>query len=462
MSATHPVVFAPDELTEDVTHLLQGMIRNACVNDGSPESGQEIRNVNLLADYLSGVGLEFERFEPSPGRVSLLARLPGADVAAPTLMLLGHTDVVPADPRDWERDPFGGELIDGFVWGRGAIDMLSTTAAMAVATRNAARQNVRPRGTLLFLAAADEESLGRLGSRWIVEHASDRVRADYVLGELGGWPVPLDSGARGPILPVMVAEKGAHWARIKVKGRASHGSMPFGADNAVVNVAEVVRRLAANAPRATLVPAWSRMLRDANLESEVSALLSYGEGIEQYLAETKEPALAGMLHAMTRTTITPTVVHAGVKTNIVPDRADLSLDIRTLPGQTSDDVDALLLESIGDLVSRVEIEHLVSDPSTQSPVDTPLFASIRRVTNGLIPTGRVVPMLDCGTTDARFFRPTGAVVYGTGLFSDRLSFHDMTRMGHGPNERVDVDSLRLAAEFWAGVVLDVLTQTPAG
>jgi len=177
----------------DVVDLTQRMIRNQCVNDGTKDSGQEIRTVELLESFFSGCGVDLERFEPEPGRASLLARIPGRDSTAPTLMLMGHTDVVAVNPSSWTRDPFGGELIDGWVWGRGAIDMLGQTASMAVALRRLVKEGWRPRGTLAYLAVADEEAGGTYGSGWLTEHAPDAVKADFVLTESGGMALPLPS-----------------------------------------------------------------------------------------------------------------------------------------------------------------------------------------------------------------------------------------------------------------------------
>jgi len=204
-------------LVDEVTDLLQQLIRNACVNDGTPESGQEQRSVDLLASYLEGSGLDIERYEPVAGRGSLIARIEGSDPQAPSLMLMGHTDVVPVNPDGWKRDPFGGELVDGEVWGRGAIDMLNETASMAVAFRKLADEGFTPKGTLIYLGVADEEALGTYGAEWLTEHELDAVRADYILTESGGFQMPLPSRS-GPKMPVMVGEKGAYWWKIRVKG----------------------------------------------------------------------------------------------------------------------------------------------------------------------------------------------------------------------------------------------------
>ncbi|HZP30927.1 MAG TPA: M20/M25/M40 family metallo-hydrolase, partial [Acidimicrobiia bacterium] len=197
------MVATADDPTEEVTDLLRQMIRNACVNDGKVESGGEVRNVDLLDDYLGTAGFDVERFEPQPGRSSLVARIEGSDPDAPSLLLMGHTDVVPVNVDGWTRDPFAGEVVDGFVWGRGAIDMLNLTASQAVAFRRLAQSGFTPRGTLIYLAVADEEALGTWGAHWLIDHEHEAVYADYVLTESGGWHMP----GTTPKLPVLVAEK---------------------------------------------------------------------------------------------------------------------------------------------------------------------------------------------------------------------------------------------------------------
>ena len=164
-----------DTLTNDATALLQDLIRNACVNDGQVASGEEVRNSDLLTSYLDGCGADIEYFEPQPGRRSLLAKIEGSDPSAPSLMLMGHTDVVPVNADGWTREPFGAELDDGMIWGRGAVDMLNLTSTMAVAFRQLARSGFKPRGTLMYLAVADEEALGTWGAKYLVEHELDAV-----------------------------------------------------------------------------------------------------------------------------------------------------------------------------------------------------------------------------------------------------------------------------------------------
>jgi acetylornithine deacetylase/succinyl-diaminopimelate desuccinylase-like protein len=185
-------------LGTEATGLLRTLIRNACVNDGTPPSGHEERNADALEAYFAGSGLAFERHAAAPGRVSLLTRIEGGDPQAPTLMLMGHTDVVPANPSGWERDPFGAEVVDGIVWGRGATDMLHITSTMAVATRLFAKSGSAPRGTLIYLAVADEEAGSVDGASYLTKEKFDAVKADYVITESGGAPIPARSGVKLP------------------------------------------------------------------------------------------------------------------------------------------------------------------------------------------------------------------------------------------------------------------------
>jgi acetylornithine deacetylase/succinyl-diaminopimelate desuccinylase-like protein len=437
----------------EVTDLLQHLIRNACVNDGSRGSGNEVRSADLLAGYFDGSGVDTERYEPAPGRTSLVARIEGRRPDAPTLLLMGHTDVVPANESRWRHDPFGGDLIDGEVWGRGAIDMLNLTASMAVATRRLADDGFRPEGTLVFLAVADEEALGTWGAEHLSRHELDAVGADYVITESGGIPV---TGGDGDLrLPVLVGEKGSCWCTLRVTGTPGHASLPYETDNALVTAARVVQRLADYRPETRIDDTWRQFLAGMALPDEIATPLLDPDRLVDALADLPL-GMARQFHACTHTTIAPTVAHGGTKTNVIPDQVDLQLDIRTLPGQTLPDVRAILDDALGDLADRVEMVEVHDDPSTQSPADTPLWDTLDRATQAFYAGSHLVPMLSVGATDARFFRRMGTTSYGFGLFSQKLTFEDFGRMFHGDDERVDVESLRLSTELWQAVARDLL------
>ena len=440
--------------TDEATDLLQHLIRNGCVNDGTPTSGQEQRSADLIEHYLEGSGVDMETYEPGAGRTSLVAKIHGSDPSAPSLTLLGHTDVVPANGDDWRHDPFGGELIDGTVWGRGAIDMLNLTATMATSVRHLALSGFRPAGDLTYIAVADEEGLSDYGAKWLCEHAADDVRADYVITESGGFPM---GGADGtPRLPVIVGEKGVYWCVLTVKGTPGHGSQPLRTDNALVKAAELVRRIDEYRPQAQLHEAWTRFIEGIGFPPELAEPLLDPARIDAFCNELPLVGLARQAHACTHTTMAPTVMRAGTKLNVIPDRVELEVDIRSLPGWDTVDVRAMLDEVVGDLADDVEVEFRPEQPSTTSPIDTPLWDALQRVSQGFYPGARTVPFLTVGATDARFCRELGSVAYGFGLHSPAISFEEYGAMFHGIDERVDVESLHLSTEMWIALAHDFL------
>lgn len=446
---------APEEFEGPSTELLQTLIRSACVNDGTPDSGGERRNADVLVQYLEGAGLDVQRYAARPGRDSLVARIDGSDPEAPSLCLMGHLDVVPVNADGWERDPFGGELVDGEVWGRGAIDMLNLTSTMAVAFRRLADEGFRPRGDLIFFGVADEEAGGVHGAEWMAEHHWDVIDADFVLTELGGWSTLDESGHRH--VTVNVNEKGMSWRRLRVRGTPGHGSMPFGADNALVKAAEIVRRLHRYRPAPHLDDVWRAQVAAMPLPDDVRAGLLDPARIWDTL-ETLPTPLARTCHAHTHTTFSPNVVHGGQKTNIVPDTVELDVDIRTVPGTTQDDVESHLREALGDLYDHVEVSALQNSTPTTSPhgAGDPLWDAVARHTQVAYPGATLLPGLIVGGTDARFYRQRGRTAYGTGLFSPAIDVATFGSRFHGHNERIDVASLGLSGNFFHGLARDLV------
>lgn len=445
-----------DSITQEVTELLRQLIVNACVNDGSDHSGHESRSAQVLGSYLEGSGLDIELFEPVPGRTSLVARMEGRRRSAPTLMLMGHTDVVPVSPDRWRHDPFAAEVIDGEIWGRGAIDMLNLTASMAVAMRHLAAEGRALDGGLVYLAVADEEALGRHGAGWLVDSARDAVAADYVITESGGIPLPAPGATK---LPVVVGEKGSYWCTLRVGGTPGHASQPLRTDNALVKAAEVVTRLSEYQPRAQIHDTWRRFITGMELPAELADALLDPERIWDTCQDLPLVGLARQAHACTHTSFAATLLRAGTKINVIPDAAELEVDIRTLPGQTSTEVREMLDELLGDLAEDVEIHFQAEDPSSASPMETPLWDALQRMSSKFHPDSVNVPVLTVGATDARFFRRLGAIAYGFGMFSKRMSFDDFNSMFHGDNERVDLESLRLSTEMWTALAQDFLAHS---
>jgi acetylornithine deacetylase/succinyl-diaminopimelate desuccinylase-like protein len=254
---------------------------------------------------------------------------------------------------------------------------------------------------------------------------------------------------------VIVGEKGTYWVRLTISGTPGHASQPFRTDNALVTAAEVVRRLSEYQPEAQIHETWRRFVEGIGFPPEVTEAMLDPAAISE-LCHQLPLGLARQAHACTHTTFAPTVMHGGTRTNVIPDRVELEVDIRTLPGQTGGEVAAMLGDALGDLADRVQVAAFADDPSSGSPADTPLWAALQRVTSRLHPGSGLVPFLTVGATDARFFRRLGVPSYGFGLFSEQLTFEQFALMFHGNDERVDQESLRLSTELWEALAADVL------
>ena len=434
----------------ETVELLQQLIRNECVNDGTPDSGNERANADVLQTYLEGGGLDVQRFTSVGDRTSIVARIEGSDPAAPKLCLMGHTDVVPVNPAGWTRDPFGGELIDGEVWGRGALDMLCLTASMAVALKALARSGWCPKGDLIYLGVADEESGGDLGAGWMVEHHWDAIACDYLLTEMGGYVA-----GDGRSITIYTAEKGAAWRRLTVVGTPGHGSIPFGTDNALVKAANVVQRITEQRASPHLNELWTCRVRTSGLPASVQDALLDPVRLADTL-DTLPASQARALYSGAHTTMSCNVIHGGQKTNVIPDRVQLDVDIRTMPGVTGEDVDRLLVEVLGDLAPDVQIERLQERSASSSPTDGPLWEALGTRIRQRFPQSMLSPGLNVGGTDAPFFRDRGVVAYGAGLFSPSVDVRAIGSRFHGNDERIDIESLELQTQLWHDVTNDLL------
>lgn len=450
---------AMDRLTGETVELLQALIRNQCVNDGTVESAQEVRSAELLASHLESAAVDMQFFETEPGRTSLVARYRGTDPAAPALCLMGHTDVVPVSPAGWDVDPFGGELItspDGIteVWGRGAVDMLNLTSSMAVAFREIVSSGKRYPGDIVFFAVADEEAGGLKGASTIVENEWDAVHCDYVLTEYGGTPAVSEAGT---IILLTTGEKGGDPRRLIVHGEPGHGSMPYLADSALIKAAAIVNRLAEYSPTPRIDEMFAARVRAFGLSDATQKRLLDPARMYDALAELPV-GLARNLHSCSHTSFSPNILASGATPNTIPDRAELVVDIRLLEGDTPEDIDNHLRAAIGDeLMRSVEVEPYIADVAglalepSSSPTDTPLWEALCDAISGAYPGATVLPSIVTGGTDARFFRKRGVPSYGAGLLSPNVTPAEFLNRFHGHNERIDLDSLHLTTRLWLDV-----------
>jgi acetylornithine deacetylase/succinyl-diaminopimelate desuccinylase-like protein len=439
-------------MSTDSVDLLRRLIRNACVNDGSPDSGHEHRSVATLQEYF---GVEGEVFEPAPGRQSLIYRIAGADPEAPSLGLSPHLDVVPVEASGWTQDPFGAEIVGGFIYGRGAVDMLNVTAAMAVAARPYINGEVTPRGDLLFMALADEEAGGALGAMPLTEQRWSDVEVDFMLTEVAYPPVSYSSQE---VIPVATGEKGAFWSMLRSVGTPGHGSAPYGADNALRKMVDAVHGIFSEEMPVMITHEWEEFVAALDLSVEIKEALVDPDRIDEAIDTfaVDDPLFARYAHAVTHMTVSPNVLHSGVKSNVIASKATANLDIRALPGVDRSFVDSYLYKAMGGARDDIEIDPIQDFEATLSPADNPLWDAIADSVETLEGHRRLLPMMMNVATDARFWRKKGTIAYGVGLFDDRMDFSEMLALFHGHDERVSVRSVERTTTLYEAIFAHML------
>src|SRR5437588_7732579 len=417
-------------LREEVTEVLQELIRLDTTNP----PGNETRAAEFLREYLGDNGVESELFARVPERANLVARIRGGK--GPRVLLLSHTDVVLADPAEWQAAPFGGELRDGEVWGRGALDVKGQVAAEAVAIASLAREGFEPAGDLIFAATADEEVGAGFGAQWLCEAHPDAVRADFCINEGSGDRVDLGGNT---FYFCSVAEKMSAPFRLRVLGRSGHASMPGIADNALVKAAPMITVLGTYKPERRLIPEVEALLETVTGERPTSpdAALERARAVAPLLAEIVEPLLS--------MTISPTMARASQKRNVVPAVCDITVDSRLLPGTTPDEQQAIVRELLGE--GDYELQVLEAHGGTRSAIDTPLWRAVEAWVESVDPGARPAAICVAGFTDSHWFREAfGTVAYG--FFPSRaMSIETAARLIHSADERVPVEDLELGVGF---------------
>lgn len=388
-------------------------------------------NERIAADYLGAAlsreSIEGVTIEPQPTRASIVARVAGRDRARPPLMLSSHTDVVPVEASGWTREPFGAEVAQGCIWGRGAIDMKSKSAmdlGLALAIK---RAGVLPECDLIIAAVADEEAGSELGARYLAEHHPELIRAGHVLNETGGFTLHL--GERR-FYPIQVAEKGFVTVKMTVTGAPGHGSMPR-ADTAIAWMADLIGRITRTPMPRRLTPLMRRTLADFGIPPD------------------KAPPL---FRPMLSNTVSPTILRAGYKDNVIPGEACVILDGRTLPGA---DERSFLLELREIVGPEPLLEVVKTAPPVEASHDTPLFDLIKSRTEAADPGARAIPWMLPGATDSKFYAQLGAICYGFApvRLDPRMPFGSLY---HGNDERLPIDGFLWGLRLYTDVVLEFL------
>lgn len=439
---------AVEETVRNLVRLLQ--------LDTSNPPGNELPAILAIRDILLRNGLPEEAItvvESAPSRANLVARLRGDGSARP-LLLSGHVDVVPVERERWSRDPFGGEVADGCIWGRGALDMKGFLAMYLEAFLLAWRQGLPLKRDLILAAVADEEAGFDHGSRYLVDRCRDLIDAEFAFNEAGAMTVHMGSVR---LYPIQVAEKGVCWLRMAAHGQAGHGSMPR-ADNAVLHLAEALGRLrrAGHLPVhitptfKSMVGALAGQLRFPG--RALVGLLGHRLGAELALKALPESARPFLVPMLTNS-VTPTMLSAGNKENVIPATASATLDCRLLPGQTPDGAMREILAITG---RRVTLEAIHTTAGAEFSTDTPLYRLLVRATRQMDPGGVIVPLLSPGASDASEYQRAGIKVYG---FTPMVLPKDLPifELGHGHDERLPISAIETGLPVLYEVIREFCT-----
>ncbi|KOX24557.1 hypothetical protein ADK67_18500 [Saccharothrix sp. NRRL B-16348] len=419
-------------MAEDVVDLCAALLRFDTTNRGGGESAGEREAAEFVAAHLDAVGVQATVLEPAPRRGNVLARVPGTEPDLPALLVQAHLDVVPADAAEWSVPPFAGVQRDGYLWGRGAVDMKDMIAMVLAVLGDWSREGRRPRRDIVLAFVADEEDQGEFGAQWLVDHHRDFFAGcTTAISESGGYSYPVGDHR---VYPIGTAERGTSHLRLTATGRAGHGSRRND-DNAVVKLLAALTRVAAIEHPVRLTPTVRAFIERVGAALDVPVDLS---DVDATIARFG-PA-ARLVENTVRNSATPTVLQAGYKVNVIPGSATAELDVRTLPG-TTDELLASIDAALGPDVRR---EFIADEPPVQAPIDSPWFDAMAAALRAEDPEAVVVPYCMGGGTDAKAFSRLGIDCYGFAPLSLPAGY-DYRAMPHGVDERVPVDGLRFGA-----------------
>ncbi len=441
-------------LGQETTQMLSELLQIDTTNP----PGDEYKAIEYLQKKLQKEKIETEILAKEPKRANLIARLKGKRPGK-KLLLLSHVDVVPVtDPKRWKYPPFSGAIAEGCVWGRGALDMKCMTAMEFMVMALFQRARLDFAGELILVAAADEEKGSVYGAEWLCKTYPDKLRADWALNEGGGLPVQIGNKIFYTINSI---EKGLWWFKVRVKGSSGHGSIPH-ANNALSKSAYIIDRTARYKFPKKIAPAVREFILRAGEalgpEMHKLALVLVDETKELDLPQfpPNSPVSAQLLNALVRTTISPTMIHASVKENVIPDSCEFVLDCRLVPGYTRERVQETLLELAGEYKNDLEIETINAHDVSGSPIDDRFYKLIEETIRAEVPGAGTIPLMLTGATDSRFVRELGVKAYGFCPMSTKMNLADRERLIHNDNERIDVESLELGVRVLAKIAMKAL------
>lgn len=442
-----------DASLKDTISLLSELIQNKCINP----PGNEMKSIKTIQRILHEHDIASQVFESAPNRGNLVAKIPGMGLGPKLMFGPAHVDVVPVENSDaWIEDPFSGIVKDGYVWGRGALDMLFIVATQVQTFVKLYEEGFQPKGDLILLVVSDEESGGMYGTEWMLKNHPKLIETDYAITEAGGISI-----APGKILFIS-GEKGVSQKRISFEGKSRHGSMPYGSDNAIIKMSEAVTRISRYVP-----PITTKYI------SDLVGALKLGFVQRQMLTnpwllsftlnrlKSREPTMAMLLNGLSRMTISPNIAQGGLKVNVVAEKAHIDLDIRTLPGQDREYVFSQLRKALGPLAKDAVIDDLKNSEGilsfgSASSSHSDFVSAMEKAVNREMPNSTLIPLISPGASDCRFLRVLGTGAYGFSLFDPEMPSSMLAELAHGVNEKVSIKTLDLTQRVYMSLARDFL------
>ena len=429
--------------------LLSELIQNKCVNP----PGNELRSIHSIQHFLQERDIQCQVYESASNRGNLVARISGTNDGPKLMFGPAHVDVVPVEnPDEWEVDPFSGTVKDGYVWGRGALDMLYIVVTQVQAFIQLQQENFQPKGDLILLIVSDEEAGGAFGAEWMLKNHPEEVKTDYLVTEAGGLSI-----APGK-LAFMIGEKGGAWKRITFKGTPGHGSMPFDSDNAAHKAAQGIIKIREYCD--SKIPLTTEYLgylaRGLNLGFIQRLMLTNKRLLPFTLNNLKkrDPQMAKVIHGLSRMTLSPNIIHGGTKVNVIPAATYIDVDIRTLPGQDDNYVVTHLKKALGDLAEETSIESMTVEEGgftsygNASPASSEFVSAMEKSVKEIFPDSILVPFIMPAVSDCRFFRERGVEAYGFSLFDPETPMSHLANLAHGTDERISIKTLELSQKVY--------------
>ena len=446
---------------EETYQLLIELIQNKCVNP----PGDEMKSIRTIKKHLKNKGVSCKVFESAENRGNLVAIIPGTDNEAPGLIFgPSHVDVVPVTkPDDWKENPFEGAIKDGYIWGRGTLDMLFIVASQVQAFVLLSQEKFKPKGDLVLFIVADEETGGAWGADWMIKNHSNELsinnRKMFAVTEAGGVQISKDK------FVIINGEKGATSLKLKFQGTPGHGSAPYSSDNAVHKVSKAALYLTDYCDNKIPIDTTfiRNLVKGLGMNFILRSLITNKKLLPIILKilNKKDPEMPKVLHSLSRMTISPNIIQGGKKINIIASEASLEIDVRTLPGQDYDYVVFHVKKALKELadeviIERVEAEEGIASTGTASPVESDFVTAMKNAIRKDFPNASLVPLIAGGATDGRFLREKNVDTYGFALFNPETPMNEIVSLAHGVDERISLKTVELSLNVYYNLAKEFL------